>query len=108
MKAEEALEKNKENQVQILLSIGLSLNAEEPRLMAAQARLFARQGDWLHANALYHKLADKPEAADKKSPDKTDRLPDLYLEREFRHAEKMWLAGRIPRDLPVGRCNPPV
>ncbi len=92
MKAEEALEKNKENQVQILLSIGLSLNAEEPRLMAAQARLFARQGDWLHANALYHKLVDKPEAADKKSPDKTDRLPDLYLEREFRHAEKMWLA----------------
>jgi tetratricopeptide (TPR) repeat protein len=92
IKAEEALKKNKENQVQILLSIGLSLNAEEPRLMAAQARLFARQGDWPHANALYHKLTSKPEAVDKKLPDKADRLPDLYLEREFKHAEKMWLA----------------
>jgi tetratricopeptide (TPR) repeat protein len=93
MKAESALEKNKENQVQILLSIGLSLDADEPRLMAAQARLFARQGDWAHANGVYQKLAGKVEPANKKSPDKAERLPDLYLEREFMHAEKMWLAA---------------
>ena len=95
MKAESALEKNKENQVQILLSIGLSFDPEEPRLMAAQARLFARQGDWVHAHALFQKLVGetKPLQPDKKSADKADRLPDLYLEREFKHAEKMWLGG---------------
>ncbi len=93
MKAESALEKNKENQAQILVSIGLSFDPEEPRVMSAQACLFARQGDWLHANDLFHKLVDKSEPVNAITPEKAGRLPDLYIEREFEQAEKLWLAA---------------
>ena len=93
MKAEFSLEKNKESQAQILVSIGLSFDPEEPRLMAAQACLFARQGDWSHANDLFHKLVEKSEPVNGNTSEKAGRLPDLYIEREFEHAEKLWLAA---------------
>jgi tetratricopeptide (TPR) repeat protein len=93
MKAESALGKNKENQAQILVSIGLSFDSEEPRLIAAQACLFARQGDYIHANGLYHKLIDRPDQANKKVSEQGGHLPYMYLAQEFRHAEKLWLAA---------------
>ena len=93
MKAESALEKNKENQAQTLINICLSFTLEEPRVMSAQACLFARQGDWVHAIDLFHKLVEKSEPVKEITTEKIGLLPDLYLEREFGQAERLWLAS---------------